>query len=241
MLTNGSSRKDITEKLMQASIQTQVQTMLQKIAICLLVLCVFLCGCTTPLPEKTGSVTITSSPSGAEVYMDNEYHGTTPNTINAVPAGNHTVEVREGGYRTWTQNVTVSGGSTVTVSPSLVPVAATVPTIVPTIVATLTKKDAPQIHVDGFWTYPAVRSFTNPEPLIVYVDGSNVGYADAREVTASANLYLEDRQICWTKVYLGTIKAGGHVTKEVMMSCSLPSDANSQNLEIRFENIVITP
>jgi hypothetical protein len=241
MLTNGSSRKDITEKLMQASIQTQVQTMLQKIAICLLVLCVFLCGCTTPLPEKTGSVTITSSPSGAEVYLDNEYHGTTPNTINAVPAGNHTVEVREGGYRTWTQNVTVSGGSTVTVSPSLVPVAATVPTIVPTIVATLTKKDAPQIHVDGFWTYPAVRSFTNPEPLIVYVDGSNVGYADAREVTASANLYLEDRQICWTKVYLGTIKAGGHVTKEVMMSCSLPSDANSQNLEIRFENIVITP
>ena len=240
-MNKSSSRKAITEQLMQASIQTQVQTMLQKIAICLLVLCVFLCGCTTPLPEKTGSVTITSSPSGAEVYLDNEYHGTSPNTINAVPAGNHTVEVRERGYRSWSQNITVIGGSSVSVSPSLVPVAATVPTIVPTLIATLTKKDAPEIHVDGFWTYPAVRSFTNPEPLIVYVDGSNVGYADAREVTASANLYLEDRQICWTKVYLGTIKAGGHVTKEVMMSCSLPSDANSQNLEIRFENIVITP
>jgi len=215
--------------------------MLEKIAICLLILCVFLCGCTTPLPEKTGSVTITSSPSGAEVYLDNEYRGTTPNTLNSVPAGNHTVEVRERGYTTWSQDVTVTSGSTVTVSPSLVPIAATIPTIVPTLIATMTKKDVPEIHVDGFWTYPAVRSYTNPEPLIVYVYGSNVGYADAREVTTSANMYVYGKQICWTKVYLGTIKAGGHVTKEGMMYCSLPSDANSQNLEIKFENIVITP
>lgn len=215
--------------------------MLWKIAICLLVLCVFLCGCTTPLPEKTGSVAITSSPSGAEVYLDNEYHGTTPTTIKALPAGNHTVEVRERGYKTWSQNVTVISGSTVSVSPSLVPVAPTVPTPMPTITDTLVKKDSPEIHVDGFWTYPAVRSFTNPEPLIVHVYGSNVGYADAREVTTSANMYLYGKQICWTKVYLGTIKAGEHVTKEAMMFCSIPSDGNTQNMEIKFENVVITP
>ena len=215
--------------------------MLQKIAICILVLGVFLCGCTAPLPEKTGSIKITSSPSGAEVYMNNEYHGTTPNTINGVPAGNHTVEIREHGYKTWSQVITVTSGSTASVSPSLVPVAATVPTTGPTIAPAVTKKDVPEIHVDGFWTYPAVRSFTNPEPLLVNVYASNVGYADAREVTTSANLYLYGKQICWTKVYLGTIKAGGHVTKEAMMYCSIPSDGNSQNLEIKFENIVITP
>ncbi|MCJ7742019.1 MAG: PEGA domain-containing protein [Methanoregula sp.] len=215
--------------------------MLQKIAICLLVLGVFLCGCTAPLPEKTGSIKITSSPSGAEVYLDNEYHGTTPNTITTVQAGNHTVEIRERGYKTWSQGVSVTSGSSVAVSASLVPVGTTVPTIVPTIIATMTKKDVPDIHVDGFWTYPAVRSFTNPEPLLVNVYASNVGYADAREVTTSANMYLYGKQICWTKVYLGTIKAGGHVTKEAMMYCSIPSDGNSQNLEIKFENIVITP
>lgn len=209
-------------------------------AICLLIICVFLCGCTAPLPEKTGSVKITSSPPGAEVYMDNEYHGTTPATINAVPAGNHTVEIRKTGYKTWSQNVAVTSGSTVSLSPSLVPVTGTVPTIVPTIIATLAKKDVPDIHIDGFWTYPAVRSFTNPEPLIVNVYGSNVGYADAQEVTTSANMYLNGKQICWTKVYLGTIKAGGHVDKEAMMYCSIPSDGNSQNLEIKFENIQIT-
>jgi hypothetical protein len=215
--------------------------MLQKIAICILVLCVFLCGCTTPLPDKTGSVTITSSPSGAEVYLDNEYHGTTPNTINAVPAGNHTVEIRERGYKNWSQNITVTSGRTASVTPSLVPVAATVPTLVPVTFATMTKKDVPQIHIDGYWTWPAIRSNTNPEPLLVHVEGANVGYADAREVTTSANMYLDGRQICWTKVYLGTIKAGGHVTKDTMMSCSLPSDVNSQNLKIEFENVVINP
>ena len=215
--------------------------MLQKIAICILVLGVFLCGCTAPLPEKTGSIKITSSPSGAEVYLDNEYHGTTPNTITTVPAGNHTVEIRERGYKTWSQDITVTSGITVSVSPSLVPVAATLTTTVPTITPAVTKKDVPEIHIDGYWTYPAVRSFTNPEPLLVHVYGSNVGYADAREVTTSANMYLNGRQICWTKVYLGTIQAGGHVTKETIMPCSLPSDANSQNLKIEFENVVITP
>jgi hypothetical protein len=215
--------------------------MLQKIAICILVLFVFLCGCTTPLPEKTGSVTITSSPSGAEVYLDNEYHGTTPNTINAVPAGNHTVEIRERGYKNWSQNITVTSGRTASVSPSLVPVAATVPITTPIISPAVTKKDVPQIHIDGYWTYPAIRSITNPEPLLVHVEGANVGYADAREVTASANMYIGGRQICWTKVYLGTIKAGGHVTKDTMISCSLPPDANSQDIKIEFENVVINP
>jgi hypothetical protein len=213
--------------------------MLQKIAICILVLFVFLCGCTTPLPEKTGTVTITSSPSGAEVYLDNEYHGTTPNTINAVPAGNHTVEIRERGYKNWSQNITVTSGRTASVSPSLLPEATTVPTTVPVTFATITKKDVPQIHIDGYWTYPAIRSITNPEPILVHVEGANVGYGDAREVTTSANMYLDGRQICWTKVYLGTIKAGGHVTKETMISCSLPGDVNSQNLKIEFENVVI--
>jgi len=213
--------------------------MLQKIVICILVLCVFLCGCTEPLPEKTGSVIITSSPPGAEVYLDNEYHGTTPNTINAVPAGNHTVEIRERGYTTWSRNITVTSRSSASFSPSLVPGATTVPTTVPVTIATMPKKDIPQIHIDGYWTWPATRSYTNPESLLVHVEGANVGYADAREVTTSANMYFDGRQICWTKVYLGTIKAGGHVTIDTMMSCSLSSDANSQNLIIRFENVVI--
>ena len=213
--------------------------MIEKKAIALLILSIFLCGCMTPLPEKTGTVKITSSPSGAEVYLDNEYHGTTPGTISAVPTGNHTVEIRANAYNDWFQNITVTSGSTTSVSTTLIPVLTTIPTTPLVTTTTMTKKDVPQIYIDGYWTWPAIRSYTNPEPVLVHVEGSNVGYADAREVTTSANMYFGGRQICWTKVYLGTIKAGGHVTIDTMMSCSLPSDENTQDVKIAFENVVI--
>jgi len=213
--------------------------MKEKKAIALLILSIFLCGCMTPLPDKTGTVKITSSPSGAEVYLDYEYHGTTPGTISAVPTGNHTVEIRENGYNDWFQNITVTSGSTTSVSTTLIPVLTTIPTTPLVTTTTMTKKDVPQIYIDGYWTWPAIRSYTNPEPVLVHVEGSNVGYADAREVTTSANMYFGGRQICWTKVYLGTIKAGGHVTIDTMMSCSLPSDENTQDVKIAFENVVI--
>jgi len=213
--------------------------MREKKAIAILILSIFLCGCMTPLPDKTGTVKITSSPSGAEVYLDYEYHGTTPGTISAVPTGNHTVEIRENGYNDWFQNITVTSGSTTSVSTTLIPVLTTIPTTPLVTTTTMTKKDVPQIYIDGYWTWPAIRSYTNPEPVLVHVEGSNVGYADAREVTTSANMYFGGRQICWTKVYLGTIKAGGHVTIDTMMSCSLPSDENTQDVKIAFENVVI--
>jgi hypothetical protein len=213
--------------------------MIEKIVIGLLILGVFLCGCMTPLPDKTGTVKITSSPHGAEVYLDNEYHGTTPGTISAVPTGDHKVEIRETGYYTWAQNITVISGNTTSVSTTLVPVLTSVTPTSQVTVAMQAKKDVPQIHIDGYWTWPAIRYKTNPEPVLVHVEGSNVGYADAREVTTSANMYFEGRQICWTSVYLGTIKAGEHVTVDTMMSCSLPSDENTQNVKIAFENVVI--
>ncbi len=150
------------------------------------------------------------------------------------------VEIRETGYHTWSQNISVMAGNTTSVSITLVPVLTSVittPQITTAIPAA--KKDVPQIHIDGYWTWPAIRYKTNPEPVLVHVEGSNVGYADAREVTTSANMYFEGRQICWTKVYLGTIKAGGHVTIDTMMLCQLPSDENTQNVKIAFENVVI--
>jgi hypothetical protein len=215
--------------------------MLGKTAICLLVLCIFLCGCSTTLPEKTGSVKVTSSPSAAEVYFDNEYRGTTPATINAVPAGNYTVEIRQRGYENWSESIGVITAGTVNISASLKPVMTPLPTTVPVTTQTTMKKEVPQIHVDGYWTYPAVRSYSSPIPLFVHAEGANVGSADAREVTSSANLYYNDQQVCWIKIYFGTIKAGGHATKDTMMFCTLPGGADDHDLVIKFENVVVTP
>jgi hypothetical protein len=215
--------------------------MLGKIVICLLALSVFLCGCTMTPEEKTGVIQITSTPSGAEAYIDSEYHGTTPVTLRGVPAGNHTVEIRERGYNTWSSVITVTSGGSAPVSTSLLPVAISTPTTTPTIKTAVAKKDTPELHVDGYWTYPAVRSYTNPIVLFVHAEGANVGTGDARVVTSSANLYYNEQQICWTKIYFGTIKAGGHATKDTMMSCSLPAGADDHDIVIKFENVVVTP
>ncbi len=75
----------------------------------------------------------------------------------------------------------------------------------------------------------------------MHAEGDNVGTGDARIVTSSANLYYNDQQLCWVKVYFGTIKAGGHATTDTMMFCSLPAGADDHDLVIKFENVVVTP
>lgn len=217
--------------------------MFRAIALCLVVLAVFLAGCDshTPPVEETGSVQVTSEPSGAEVYLDNQYRGTTPVSITAIPAGSHTLEVRERGYERWSAPLGVTKGSSANISAVLAGVPTTLPVTYATTTPAVNKKNVPQIHVDGYWTWPQSPGTVNPVPLLVHVESFNVGDADAREVTVSAFLYYEGRDICWDKVYLGTLKAGGHVAKDTMISCNLPSGLNSPDLTIRFENVVVTP
>lgn len=213
-------------------------------AICLLVLGVILAGCegTTVRPEETGSVRILSSPPGAEVYLDGEYRGTTPATVTAVTAGSHTLEIRADGYDRWSSPVTVGAGSMVNISAALVAIPATAMpvTFKPAAVPTL-RPGSPEIHIDGYWTYPqGVRSTESPVPILVHAEGFNVGDADAREVTVSAKLYYGGHEICWRTVYLGTLKAGGHVTTDTMVSCPLPPYISSGDLTLRFGNVVVT-
>ena len=208
----------------------------------LIVLALLIAGCSTPAPQQeTGSVQLTSSPAGAEVYLDSEYHGTTPTTIPAVTAGTHTVEVRLAGYEPWSAAATVSTGSTTTVSATLLPVPAILPVTFATTAIPEVRHDIPQIHVDGYWTFPpGTDTTTNPVPLLVHTEAFNVGSTDARVVTVSANFYYNSRMVCWNTIYLGTLSAGGHVARDSMVSCTLPSGLNSPDLSVRFENLVVT-
>jgi hypothetical protein len=69
-----------------------------------------LIGEPTPTPTPAfGSIAVTSSPSGANVYLDNAYRGFTPLTLDAVPNGNHAVTLRLDGYEDSVQTVVVTG------------------------------------------------------------------------------------------------------------------------------------
>ena len=58
-----------------------------------------LIGTPTPTPTPSvGSISVTSSPSGANIYLDNVYKGLSPLIIDAVPNGNHVIVLRLDGY-----------------------------------------------------------------------------------------------------------------------------------------------
>lgn len=62
----------------------------------------------TPTPEY-GSISVNSSPPGADIYIDNVYKGLAPATFTEISNGNHVILVRAEGYSDWTRRVTVSG------------------------------------------------------------------------------------------------------------------------------------
>ncbi|MFA4824834.1 MAG: PEGA domain-containing protein [Methanoregula sp.] len=72
-------------------------------------------------PDTTGQLIVGSVPSGAGIYLDNKYSGVTPMVLANIPAGSHTLVLRQGGFAEWTSAVTVNGGSYTEISGTLVP------------------------------------------------------------------------------------------------------------------------
>lgn len=69
--------------------------------------------------KGSGSMSITSSPSGADVYLDGVRKGTTPLTLSNVAEGSHTVTVSNAGYEDYSTSCTVSVGKRTSLSPVL--------------------------------------------------------------------------------------------------------------------------
>jgi hypothetical protein len=72
-----------------------------------------------PTPNTNGQVTVRSSPSGANIYVDNLYKGLTPLTLVGIPNGGHTILLRMNGYQDWQSTVNVAAGSSTDVSGTL--------------------------------------------------------------------------------------------------------------------------
>ena len=66
-----------------------------------------------------GRLNISSTPSGAAIYIDDEYVGYTPRSIY-VPAGYRHLAVAKTGYQTWQNSIYVIGGLTRTITVNLV-------------------------------------------------------------------------------------------------------------------------
>lgn len=65
------------------------------------------------------SITFSSTPIGAEIYVDDNFVGNTPSTVN-VQSGRHSITVKKPGFRDWVREMNLSGG-TITLVAELVP------------------------------------------------------------------------------------------------------------------------
>jgi len=74
----------------------------------------------TPNPQSTtGGISLASSPSGAEAFLDNAYRGLTPLTIDSLEPGTYQVHLKLSGYQDWQSAVPVMVGQTVQMSATL--------------------------------------------------------------------------------------------------------------------------
>lgn len=66
-----------------------------------------------------GFISITSSPQGAIIYLDDEYAGRTPMTLTGVLPCSHAIRLKTSGYEDYTETVSVSAGEETIISASL--------------------------------------------------------------------------------------------------------------------------
>jgi hypothetical protein len=58
----------------------------------------------------TGTVSLASSPDGADIYVDGEFMGNSPAELH-LKIGKHTIIARMSGFQDWNRDITVSGGA----------------------------------------------------------------------------------------------------------------------------------
>ncbi len=68
--------------------------------------------------DATGTVALTTTPDGADVYVDDQFFGNSPATLKP-KAGKHTIRVKMSGYKDWSRDLTTEAGSDVHLSAAL--------------------------------------------------------------------------------------------------------------------------
>ena len=68
--------------------------------------------------EGSASVTIKSTPDGADILLDGKFAGNTPSTIR-IKAGDHTVRIELKGFSAWERSLTISADAQMTLNANL--------------------------------------------------------------------------------------------------------------------------
>ena len=71
-----------------------------------------------PAAGEVATVSLTTNPDGADVYVDGQFNGNSPATLKLKP-GKHTIRVSMTGYSDWTRDISTDSGSSVHLTATL--------------------------------------------------------------------------------------------------------------------------
>ncbi len=126
-----------------------------------------------PLLLKTGTLSVSSSPEGSELFIDGKEYGTTPRTVTGLTPGTYAIRLTCPGYREWSKTAVVTAEKTNEVY------------------ASLTKKDelkaisvssAPagaEIYLDGRYSGITPMTVNRISPGLHRIEIKLAGYTDA--------------------------------------------------------------
>jgi hypothetical protein len=143
----------------------------------------------TELAQKTGSISISSSPSGAAIYLDGIHEGTTPKTVSSVKVGSHTIKLEKSGYDDVARTVTVSAYETATISETLTELAQE-----PGSISISSSPSGADIYLDGAYKDTTPKTISSVKVGSHTIKLEKSGYGDVtRNVTVrageTANVY----------------------------------------------------
>jgi archaellum component FlaG (FlaF/FlaG flagellin family) len=82
------------------------------------------------LEPLTGSISVSSDPCGANIYLDGAYKGTTPKTISGVLIGSHTIRLEKNDYKDYLlESTSVEAETTTPITVQLIPSDTSPPTM----------------------------------------------------------------------------------------------------------------
>ncbi len=111
------------------------------------------------VPPKLGSLSVSSTPSDATVYVDNKDKGETPVTIDDLLVGSHTITISKSGYYDSTVKVTIEENKTESLS------------------VELTKSES---------TYATLAISSNVDDVTVYLNNIEKGETDGKKMNITS-------------------------------------------------------
>jgi hypothetical protein len=124
-----------------------------------------------PIPS-VGSIDVSSSPPHALVYVDNVYQGTTPQRVDGLTAGYHTVRVEKEGYKSWSESVQVEAARVTTVYATLTP------DITFGSISVKTTPSSAYIYLDGEYVGTSSKTLSGLAPGSYHLELTKSGYYD---------------------------------------------------------------